>query len=75
MKRIAVRMPDSLHESLRRLAFQTRTSINELVLIAIRSSLGKKGQRGHLGLGNLTRFCLIWAGVFGWTIAVRFGAF
>ena len=41
MKRITVRLPDDLHESLRRLSFDSRTSINELVLTAIRDSLAK----------------------------------
>ncbi len=43
MKRIPIRMDDRLHKALRRLAFKTGDSMNQLVVAAIRDSLnGKK---------------------------------
>ena len=43
MKRLEIRMPDSLHKPLRQLAFKEQVSMNQLVLAAIRDRLnGKK---------------------------------
>jgi predicted HicB family RNase H-like nuclease len=44
MKPLTVRLPDDLHEQLRRLAFDERVSMNELVIKALLATITKKGR-------------------------------